>query len=68
MNKRTLDALISAGALDSLGKNRATLSAASEAVAADAARRREETELGQTNLFAGGSEDVESDHFPELPE
>ncbi len=68
VNKRTLDALISAGALDSLGKNRATLSAASESVAADAARRREETELGQTNLFAGGSEDVESDHFPELPE
>jgi DNA polymerase-3 subunit alpha len=68
VNKRTLDALISAGALDALGKNRATLSAASEAVAADAARRREETELGQTNLFAGGSDDVEIDHFPELPE
>jgi DNA polymerase III subunit alpha len=68
VNKRTLDALICAGALDSLGKNRATLSAASEKVAANAARSREDAELGQTNLFAGGSDDVENDHFAELPE
>ena len=68
VNKRTLDALICAGALDSLGRNRATLTAASERVAADAARRREEAELGQTNLFASGADDVETDHFAELPE
>ena len=68
VNKRTLDALICAGALDSLGKNRATLSAASEMVAADAARRREEAEQGQTNLFAGASDNVAIDHFAELPE
>ncbi len=69
VNKRTLDALICAGALDSLGKNRATLAAASERVIAQAARRREEAELGQTNLFAGGSEEEPvTDSFPEEPE
>ena len=54
VNKRTLDALICAGALDSLGKNRATLTAASEMVAADAARRREDAELGRRPLTAVG--------------
>ena len=38
VNKRTLDALIAAGAFDSLGRNRATLAAASERVVARAAR------------------------------
>jgi DNA polymerase-3 subunit alpha len=68
VNKRTLDALICAGALDSLGKNRATLASASERVVAQAARRREEAELGQTNLFAGGSDGDATDVFREEPE
>src|SRR5262249_710812 len=46
VNKRTLDALIAAGAFDSLGRNRATLSAASERILARAQRQREEAELG----------------------
>jgi DNA polymerase-3 subunit alpha len=68
VNKRTLDALICAGALDSLGKNRATLASASERVVAQAARRREEAELGQTNLFVGGSDGDATDLFREEPE
>jgi len=69
VNKRTLDALICAGALDSLGRNRATLAANSEKVVAMAARRREEVELGQSNLFgAGEDEDFPSDQFSEEPE
>ncbi|MFY9552479.1 MAG: DNA polymerase III subunit alpha [Thermoanaerobaculia bacterium] len=70
VNKRTLDALIAAGAFDSLGKNRATLSAAAERVLAGAARQREESELGQSNLFAGAAleEGPTSDAFPEQPE
>jgi DNA polymerase III subunit alpha len=68
VNKRTLEALICAGALDSLGKNRATLASASERVVAQAARRREEAELGQTNLFAGGSDGDATDVFREEPE
>src|SRR4029453_901562 len=40
VNKRTLDALIAAGAFDSFGKNRATLAAASERGLARSARGR----------------------------
>ncbi len=69
VNKRTLDALIAAGALDSLGKNRATLAAASEKVVAASTRRREEAELGQSNLFGGGADgEPLADAFPEEPE
>jgi len=70
VNKRTLDALIGAGALDSLGKNRATLAAACERVIGLAARRREEAALGQSNLFGGGGSDGEplADGFAEEPE
>jgi len=72
VNKRTLDALIAAGAFDSLGRNRATLAGASERALARAARRREEIELGQSNLFGGAGEGVETgpsgDEFPDVPE
>ena len=70
INKRTVDALIAAGAFDSLGKGRATLASASERVVATAARRREEAALGQSNLFGGASADAgpPGDDFPETPE
>jgi DNA polymerase-3 subunit alpha len=72
VNKRTLDALIAAGAFDSLGRNRATLAGAAERALARAARHREEVELGQSNLFggaAGGEEGgIAGDHFPDLAE
>ena len=67
VNKRTLDALIGAGAFDSLGKNRATLAAASERVVARAERTREETESGQTNLFGGGGGGSGTAADPEPP-
>ena len=69
VNKRTLDALIAAGAFDSLGKNRATLAAASERVVARAEGQREDEELGQSSLFGGGADEGPPvDDFPELPE
>ena len=69
VNKRTLDVLIAAGAFDTLGRNRATLAAASERVVARAARIREEKELGQSNLFGGSDAPADAhDDFPELPE
>ena len=70
VNKRAIDALIAAGAFDSLGRNRATLAAAAERVLGQAARRREETELGQSSLFGGSSaeEGPPRDEFAELPE
>lgn len=70
VNKRTLDALIAAGAFDSLGKNRATLAAASERVVASAVRLREEVEQGQSSLFSGsdGEDPGTADAFPDQPE
>ena len=70
VNKRALDALIAAGSFDSLGKNRATLAAASDRVLAQAANTREETAQGQSNLFAGAAaeEGPPADTFPEQPE
>jgi DNA polymerase III subunit alpha len=70
VNKRTLDALVAAGAFDSLGRNRATLAAASERAIARAARAREEAELGQSNLFEGAAarEGPATDDFPDVPE
>jgi DNA polymerase-3 subunit alpha len=70
VNKRTLDALVAAGAFDSLGRNRATLAAASERAIARAARTREEAELGQSNLFGGAAarEGPAEDDFPNVPE
>ncbi|HEX7251794.1 MAG TPA: DNA polymerase III subunit alpha [Thermoanaerobaculia bacterium] len=70
VNKRTLDALIGAGAFDSLGKNRATLAAATEQVVNSAARRREEAEIGQSTLFGATSaeEGPPRDDFPEQPD
>jgi DNA polymerase-3 subunit alpha len=70
VNKRTFDALIAAGAFDSLGRTRATLAEASDRVLAMAARRREEAALGQSSLFASSAEDSgpPADAFPDLPE
>lgn len=71
VNKRTLDALIAAGAFDSLGRNRATLAGAAERAIARAARARDEAERGQSNLFGGGVEAAEGpagDDFPDLAE
>ena len=70
VNKRTLDALICAGAFDSLGKNRATLAGASERVVAQAERRREEAASGQSSFFGGESPEREDagGNFPDLPD
>ena len=70
VNKRALDALIMAGAFDSLGKNRATLAGAAERVLSQAARMRDEIALGQSSLFGGAAaeEGPPRDDFAELPE
>ncbi len=70
VNKRTFDALIAAGAFDSLGKSRASLAAAAERILGLAARRREDVAQGQSNLFvqSGGESSVPADDFAELPE
>ena len=54
VNKKCLEALIHAGALDDFGESRARLVAALPAVLEWAARRRRERELGQVSLFGDG--------------
>jgi DNA-directed DNA polymerase III PolC len=62
-NKRVFEALIAAGACDSLGGHRAQLMAALDAAISEAALQQEEAEKGQVSLFGdllGGGPD-ESD-------
>ena len=61
VNKRTLDALICAGAFDSLGKNRATLAAASERVVAQAARRARKRSSGRRTSSAAAPDGTSRD-------
>ncbi len=57
VNKRTLEALVAAGAFDALEPDRARAHAAIEGVLALANRTREAIEGGQNELFGGGAGD-----------
>ena len=60
VNKKVLESLIMAGALDALGPNRASLLAALEEAMAASASRQKEREAGQMNLLAAlGAEEAE---------
>ena len=54
-NKRTLESLIAAGALDEIEKDRARATAAVEVIMATANRTQSEAEAGQADIFGGGS-------------
>ncbi|MCD8497337.1 MAG: DNA polymerase III subunit alpha [Alphaproteobacteria bacterium] len=54
MNRRQFEAMIAAGAFDSLNSNRAQVSAGVETMLRHAASLAEEKEVGQVNLFGGG--------------
>jgi DNA polymerase-3 subunit alpha len=64
LNKRQLENLINAGALDSLNPNRAQLFQAVDLLLRDAAEAANERETGQSNLFGG---DTASLPIPALP-
>jgi DNA polymerase III subunit alpha len=68
VNKKTLEALIAAGAFDSLSRSRASLAAALDNVMARAARRREDRELGQSTLFSAAGSGPPRDDFPDVSE
>jgi DNA polymerase-3 subunit alpha len=51
VNKRVLESLVKAGALDNLGANRATLCAAIDAAIEDGQKAHRDRESGQTGLF-----------------
>jgi DNA polymerase III subunit alpha len=57
VNRRTLEALIAAGALDALEPNRAKATAGVDSVLALSNRTREAAEGGQSELFGGGQVD-----------
>ena len=69
-NKRVFEALIAAGALDSLGGHRAQYAAALDAAMQDASMRQAEREMGQVSLFGemmgNGTGDAGA-HEPVLP-
>ena len=56
VNKRALEALAAAGALDELGHDRATIHANVEAILHHAQRLSENAVTGQNDLFAGGGQ------------
>ena len=64
-NKRVLEALIQAGAMDSLGGHRAQLAAALDVAIREASLKQEDLITGQVSLFgapAGDSQRVETTH------
>jgi DNA polymerase-3 subunit alpha len=64
-NKRVLEALIFAGAMDSLGGNRAQLAAVLDTAIREASLKQEDIATGQVSLFGGPVDDtqpVESSH------
>ncbi|HET9483843.1 MAG TPA: DNA polymerase III subunit alpha, partial [Xanthomonadales bacterium] len=68
LNKRVLEALIHAGALDSLGANRGTLWAQLPEVMKAADQRLRDLEAGQHDMFGGGSPAPISLDLPTAPD
>ena len=70
-NKRVLEALIHAGAMDSLGGHRAQLSAALDLAIREASLRQEDITTGQASLFgvpSGETQTAQSTHtLPNVP-
>ena len=69
-NRRVLEALIKSGALDSLGRNRATLMHGLNDAIKNAEQKARAKEAGQSDLFGLGPETTESEDedYPELVE
>jgi len=70
VNRRALEALIKAGALDALGPNRATLLAALDAAVQGGEQATRASAAGQDDMFGGGmpAGEVQQAVLPELPE
>jgi DNA polymerase III subunit alpha len=59
-NKRVLEALIHAGAMDSLGGHRAQLAATLDIAIREASLRQEDIVTGQASLFGGSADEAET--------
>ncbi|MFL5525237.1 MAG: DNA polymerase III subunit alpha [Gemmatimonadaceae bacterium] len=65
-NKRVLEALVHAGALDSLGGHRAQLAAALDLAIREASLRQEDIATGQASLFGASSDPGEKAETPHV--
>jgi DNA polymerase-3 subunit alpha len=71
VNRRVLEALVKAGAMDSLGLNRATLMAGLDAAVQGGEQATRASAAGQDDLFGGGGAapiEVQPPSLPEWPE
>jgi DNA polymerase III subunit alpha len=70
VNRRAMEALVCAGAMDSFGHKRAALFAGIEGAMAYGVRVRHNRETGQTSMFGGGEAGAAGPDgaFPSLPE
>jgi len=68
VNKRALEALVQAGAMDSLGGKRSALSAAIDSAMELGQKARADRDAGQTSLFGGEEHKTEEPPLPDLPE
>jgi DNA polymerase-3 subunit alpha len=66
LNKRQIESLINAGALDSLDPNRARLFAAADLLLRHGAASAEEKKTGQNNLFGGGPTGLPTPPLPNV--
>jgi len=68
LNKRTIESLVMAGALDSLGAHRASLIAGIDQAVEYGQNRQREQEMGQFNLFGGEDVNSHGNALQPLPE
>jgi DNA polymerase-3 subunit alpha len=68
VNKRTLESLVKAGALDRLGPSRTTLCAAVDPAIEASQKAIRDRESGQAGLFGGGHQSAEAPALRPLPE
>src|SRR5207248_10218695 len=70
LNKRVIESLIKAGALDSLGATRSQMMAVLDRAMELGARRQREAECGQHGLFVseGAPAPMMSEDLPDVPE
>src|SRR5437773_7909303 len=66
-NKRVLEALVQAGAMDSLGGHRAQLAAALDVAIREASLKQEDILTGQVSLFGAPSSETEKETTHTLP-
>ena len=68
VNRRALESLIRAGALDQLGRHRAVLLASLDAALSAAERHSHDRQAGQTDLFGASAETPEAPVYVDVPE